>query len=156
MAHEFGHFFDFANNVNSFKKCDKDNTCEIENGSWTEFSWDNSKSLRKDYKFAQQDGLCFYNCEGNFIAEEKADELYSEMFQTNLISTYAATNPWDDFADSLAYFVMHKFLDMKYIIKTPISTYDVSDFFYSEKFNEKYLFLDNFLRRKNLVYPGQK
>jgi hypothetical protein len=53
-------------------------------------------------------------------------DLYQHLYASSFISTYASTNPWDDFADSLAYYFSAENLKATYILDTAQGTsYDV-------------------------------
>ena len=67
IAHEFGHFFDFANDVNTFSmdkmKCPRwlnSEHCKSRKGSWSEFSWVAPEVVNESNKIKGRDGLCFY------------------------------------------------------------------------------------------------
>jgi len=156
VAHEFGHIFDFSNNLNEFINCGADSADKCDHpkpGSWSELSWASSKvALGKD-DFYQRVGLCFYGCQDTFILQEDISQLYSELYSSTFISTYAATNPWDDFAESLAYIAMEKYLKPRYMIAYDGETFDVMAKLRRANFSDKYTFIDDFLKRSDIIYP---
>lgn len=156
IAHEFAHFFDFANNVNQFEKCYGDEyQCPATKGSWTELSWSNEYRINDANYFTNSSALCFYLCDNSYIDISDINNIYTNLFSTNFISTYAATNPWDDFAESLAYYVMDKYLETDYVLKTNQGLdFDVIQSLHSDDFASKYKYVDEFLSGKNIKYPG--
>ncbi len=163
IAHEFGHMLDFANDVNKLedKTCGKNDPengpyeeCKMDQESWAGFSWMTNKNAWAHSDFTLRPELCFYWCNGKFIGLEKLPETYLGLAQTDFISTYAATNPWDDFADSLAYFVMSLNFPFSYVIQIPNgSNYNIIEKLHSHKFTKKYDYLKNFVERNDLIYP---
>ncbi len=84
-------------------------------------------------------------------------QVYADLSQTNFISTYASTQPWDDFADSLAYFLISQNLNANYLIDTKQNSsphvFDIMAKLHSDLFAEKYQYIQNFMNRKDLYYP---
>src|SRR5690606_22583672 len=104
--------------------------------------------------FFRRNDLCFYWCNGSVIAKDDIPTLYAELFATDFLSTYATTQPWDDFADSLAYFVMDKNLATTYVIKLDNGDqYDITKKLHSKVFAKKYKYLQDFVNRDDIIYP---
>lgn len=81
-------------------------------------------------------------------------DLYQGLAASSFISTYASTEPWDDFADSLAYYMMYNRLGTSYKIDTAHGTvYDIMEKLRSPIFATKYEYIERFLNRTDIVYP---
>lgn len=160
ISHELGHIFDFANHLNQTQKCKPNNTvpeseeCELAPNSWGALSWQTTLKPKPEYEFNNRAGLCFYDCKTHTLSPNDVPDLYSRLSQTNFISTYATTQPWDDFADSFAYYLVAKNLNISYIINTQQGqSYDIIQKLKSPIFVEKYGFIESFLNRSDLFYP---
>lgn len=160
IVHEFGHIFDFANQVNQFTNCPDidnkaDSECAAVPDSWSSLSWKNYDETNSQNDFAKRANLCFYSCaQTTPLMAADVPLIYQGLANSNFISTYAATNPWDDFADSLGYFIVDQQLKSSYIIDTNQGErYDMIEKLHSEKFATKYNYLRDFLQRTNLQYP---
>ncbi|MBO9668633.1 MAG: hypothetical protein J7501_17680, partial [Bdellovibrio sp.] len=116
LAHEFGHLFDFANGVtqveNSIENCENQTLNEendhpqkckpsMRKGSFGSFSWKNLDSPLLEKDFYGRNRLCFYRCK-TFMTNDEMLKLYQGLAASDFISTYAATNPLDDFAEAWA------------------------------------------------------
>ena len=160
ISHELGHIFDFANHVNQTQKCRPNGTsseseeCDLAPNSWGAISWQTTLKPKPEYEFNNRSGLCFYDCQTLSLGPDDVPHIYADLSQTNFISTYATTQPWDDFADSFAYYLMTKNLNLSYIISTQQGySYDIIQKLKSPIFVEKYGFIENFLNRSDLFYP---
>jgi hypothetical protein len=77
LAHEFGHLFDFTNQLNKISDCKWEKApngdyvhigkCEVVPGSWGAFSWTHIDEVRAEQEYAHRKELCFYFCNGKFI-----------------------------------------------------------------------------------------
>jgi Putative zinc-binding metallo-peptidase len=108
FAHEFGHLFDFANAVNQFdynEKCAESGECVSVPGTWSAFSWKTLNAHHANADYTHANLLCFYGCE-KVMSQTQAVELYDGLQTSPFISNYAATNAWDDFAETVAYYVL--------------------------------------------------
>jgi hypothetical protein len=161
VAHEFGHIFDFANELNKTKDvcADKEidgkiTECEMAEQSWGAISWITRNRPRLENDFINRSSLCFYSCNQKFIATSNINNLYSDLYNTNFISTYSSIQPWDDFADSLAYYLVRQNLDTKYIVNTAQGvTFDMIMKVNSPVWSDKYNYIKNFLERTDIIYP---
>lgn len=159
FSHEFGHVFDFANDLNQTVSCEKaDHTtepdCLMAENSWGAISWISPLKAKPEFDFSKREQLCFYSCNNTFVSQEDISKLYSDFVKTNFISLYSATQPWDDFAESFAYYLMWKNLKTPYFVNTQQGMQlDVIDQLNSPRFAEKYNYIDNLLKNKNLKYP---
>lgn len=153
VAHEFGHIFDFANNLNATDPACEGDACPFAKASWGELSWESPQLANAENDFMDRTGLCFYWCETNTINLDRVPQLYRDLQRSNFISTYAASNPWDDFADSLAYFSTQHYLQTKYAIDTKQDAkYDIMRKLKSENFRSKREYIQRFLRSE-INYP---
>lgn len=153
VAHEFGHILDFANELNN--PCENGQECARKAGTWGDIGWLTNKKPRPENDFHQRTALCFYWCEGKSINPALTPELYRELvLRTDFLSTYATTQPWDDFADSLAYFLLHEKLGASYQLHTGQGdSYDIMAKIESPVFARKRRFLEDFLQRTDIRYP---
>ncbi len=158
IAHEFGHNFDFANKLNTMKNCDQakdeDAECEMSEKSWGAISWITNIKPKPANDFTNIKGLCFYWCKENALKFTDVPQVYSDLAKTNFISLYATTQPWDDFADSIAYYLVSQNLNTSYTIDTrQENSYDIMAKLHSPLFAEKYQYIENFLNRTDIQYP---
>lgn len=162
IAHEFGHIFDFANGINRYasdecrRKQEKDSSiaCELHPESWGALSWITDQTAKPENEFPNRKNLCFYWCEDHPLNRSIASSLYESLDRSAFISIYATTQPWDDFADSLAYFLMAENLKTRYLLDTAQGrTYDVMAKLRSPQFASKHQFLKSFMNRNDLRYP---
>lgn len=159
IAHEFGHIFDFANDINAFKTCKEypdegDPECEMAEGTWGAISWITESTAKPANEFPNRKGLCFYSCGQTPLSPELAPQIYADLHKTEFISTYATTQPWDDFADSLGYYLSAQNLKTRYILDTRQGQqYDIIEKLYSPVFAKKYQYIEQFLQRSDIVYP---
>ncbi len=154
VAHEFGHIFDFANDVNKTKCGNGDDGCAMAEDNWGRFSWQSYSKVKPESDFPLRSSLCFYWCGKNPLPKTAVNEVYSGLANTNFISTYATRNPMDDFADSIAYYLMAKHMDTRYVIDTKQGiTYDIMAKLHSPLFAKKYEYIEKFLSRTDIVYP---
>ncbi len=165
VAHEFGHILDFANKVNQFKEaCPEWNgtglepECEMKEDSWGALSWKTNKTPRVENDFSNRTGLCFYWCGQMPLAQTTISQVYNDLIEkSDFISLYSTTQPWDDFADSLAYYVTSNYLHQSYVIDTKQgSQYDIMKKLKSSLFAKKYQYIERFLQRTDLIYPTPK
>ncbi|MGE3260932.1 MAG: hypothetical protein AB7K68_04045 [Bacteriovoracia bacterium] len=160
ITHEFGHIFDFANNLNQTQNCttpvDKTQQpeCEMVPGSWGSISWATSQKAKPENEFPLRKYLCFYWCNGQTIAHNDVLNVYSGLADTDFISLYATSQAWDDFADSLAYYLSYKNLGASYSIDTKQGpSYDIMEKLHAPIFAKKREYIERFLERSDIVYP---
>jgi len=157
IAHEFGHIFDFANHVNQTTICDPDekpSRCQMLPNTWGALSWKTADGVLPSSDFENRGRLCFYWCSSNYMSQALVPSVYKGLASVNFMSLYAATNPWDDFADSTAYYLMSQKLDAEYWIETKTGkNYDIIRKLYSPLMKEKLSYLKKFYSRKDLKYP---
>lgn len=102
IAHEFGHIIDFQRRLNGF--C-ADGSCPL--GPWTRISWISGRSTRYDARFPARLKLDFYGS-GPKLTKADVEPAYAQLASTDFISLYASTNYYDDFAETLAYYLLSK------------------------------------------------
>jgi len=157
ISHEFGHFFDTPNNVNVLeneKECEKKKwkNCKLKSG-WPEFSWKNSSIVKEKYDFNFRHRLCFYRCSEK-LNIGAVNAIYPGLSNTNFISTYGATNPWDDFAEALAYWVADKYLNAQsHILLKNGYKFDIMSHLHSNLLKEKVDFIEDLMNSPDLKYP---
>ena len=161
VTHEFGHLFDFSNHLNKKLSCTKDpndpedEICEMAPESFGAISWKTTHSPRPENEFLNRNRLCFYRCENGTINRNEINDLYRNFYEkTNFISLYSTTQPWDDLADSMAYYLMASQIHATYKIDTKQGVvWDMMQKLRSNQFLPKVQYLENFLKRDDIQYP---
>lgn len=156
ITHEFGHIFDFANQLNKTTECSDPtgNECPLAQGTWGSISWLTINTPKPANEFQNRSSLCFYWCDRSPLNPNQVPQVYKDLWSTDFISTYATRQPWDDFADSLAYFAMDQNLQTTYAINTKQGhIYDSMAKLHSKKFAQKREYLSHFINREDLIYP---
>lgn len=154
IAHEFAHFFDAANQVNAQELCDKKqkNQCPFKKESWGALSWQNMNTVKTIDDFPKRRDLCFYWCKNNYLPKTAILPLYKNLEDSRFISTYAATNASEEFADSFAYFIMHEYLNSDFSFMLPQGQkYNVMTKLESPVFAPKLHYLKSLV--KDIKYP---
>lgn len=161
LVHEFGHQFDFANDVNAtVEGCepsftdDEPKECEFLPGTWGALSWKTDRTPLPEQDFAGRKGFCFYGCGAATTSRTQARDMYRGLFDSSFINAYAATNPFDDFADALAYYAAASYLKQNVWIDDGQGTrYDLTMKLKSERFRSKLEYLEKFLSGADIKYP---
>ncbi len=161
VTHEFGHIFDFANDINKTQNCPEPKSedeempeCRLAENTWGDIGWQTTRLPHPINEFPKRKSLCFYGCEGKPMSKGDIPEVYQALHQTDFISTYAATNPWDDFSDSLAYYLMREKLNTSYFVMTEDGAdYDIIKKLDSILFARKSNYIKNFLNLDEIKYP---
>lgn len=152
IAHEFGHIFDFANQLNNFEETK--NGWEAKPGSWSALSWKTFETPKDQFNFQDRDKLCFYWCEGKTIARENINQMYADLSKTNFMSFYASTNPYDDFAETMAFTYLRKGLHSTYILNTGAGeSYDMMRKLRSPLLKSKMNYIHKLMTSPDLRYP---
>lgn len=164
LDHEFGHLFDFANHLNSLDDCkwQQDGkgggqmvgACTATAGSWTSLSWATIKAPLAADDYPMRSQLCFYFCNGHFIAPADAVVLFSQLMNTNFVSTYASWNMYEDWAENFAYYLMTRERGLGLTMETGGTTFDLTGHFNSSLLDSKRAYVENFLN-KPYYYPGE-
>lgn len=157
VVHEFGHFLDYANGVNQFAwdQCADDaKECHSRENTWSSLSWKSNKEPHPTDSFPLQKKLCFYGCKDQFIYSNQFQDLFSSLVKTSFISNYAATNPWDDFAETVAYYVTDKEVGFSFDLNIPNGeSIDMAQRLYDPVLAKKLRYLDDFFSDPDLQYP---
>ena len=156
VAHEFGHFFDFGNDVNEFKagNCKEENEDCMASSAWSKLSWKTMKIPLESQDYSYRYRLCFYRCT-EVLAPDILEELYTGLDHTNFISSYASTNPWDDFAETVNYLTSLNYLQARAKVAAGKKgvVLDITSKLKSSRFKAKRAFVENLLTSKELKYP---
>lgn len=159
IVHEFGHLFDFANHLNRYADpncapASRGRECEMHPESWGALSWVTPHTPKPENEFPHRTGLCFYWCDGHPLRREVIPTLYSGLDRTSFLSAYATTQPWDDFAESLAFHLTSESLGSTYVVDTAQGPlYDLMAKLGSPVFATKRAYLRAFLERSDIRYP---
>jgi hypothetical protein len=136
VTHELAHLFDFLNTANNFKcensegfDCNKRPSTAEEyqeflkhqvpvDDSWSSLSWKTGLEPNEKNNFPLQSKLCFYSCKDNLKMSDM-ETFYLQLDPTNFVTSYAASNPLDDFAESVTFYFMTQADDeLKFRIST--------------------------------------
>ncbi|MGE0173637.1 MAG: hypothetical protein AB7T49_12645 [Oligoflexales bacterium] len=162
VAHEFGHFLDFSNNLNEQINCSKktenpdDQVCDFADGSWGSLSWENTKTILPEFDFELRPELCFYWCDGKTLGKDQIDSVYQGLSNAPFVSTYSTTNARDDFAETFAYRLLNQYVDSKYSLVTPAPAqirYDIIEKLRGERMASKVEYVDDVIAKDDLKYP---
>lgn len=110
LTHELGHLIDFKNEVNSRWGSDTD---------WSELSWAAfSGRPLSNATFYLRDDFCFYNC-ASHLDPADAKAIYTSLQKSGFLSTYAASNAFEDFAEFWAWHLLRLYKNPHYTIEVP-------------------------------------
>ena len=152
LVHEFGHLFDFANNLNT--QCFPGAACRARAGSWTAISWQTTLRPKASADFPHRSDVCYYQCGGRVLPKSAIESVYSGLHATDFVTLYAGTNVYDDLAESLAFYYLEKEGDFSFNLDTRQgSTYDLLSKVNDPVFAQKRAYLEAFLQRKDIRYP---
>lgn len=165
VNHEFGHLFDFSNNLTSFDDCryvetepgkwERKGACSVRPGSFSEFSWKDIDHRNDLARFPYENDICFYFCNGKFLPLQAAIEIFSGITQTNFISIYASRFASEDWAETFAQLVAHKELGLNLSVESQGQAFNLSEHWRSEVMRPKNEFVEKFLNSK-FKYPGEE
>lgn len=93
IAHEFGHIVDFKRG--------------LQFSGWKKISWVSQQETRYDAAFPARRKLDFYG-DGPKMGKDDALAADQQLVATDFISLYAATNSYDDFAETFAHYAIWK------------------------------------------------
>ena len=149
FAHEFGQLFDFANQINQYQyneACSKTYSCLATPGTWSAISWRAEEERLSSSEFAYSTGFCFYACT-TALSPSLSGYIYDSFLLTNFISTYASSNPYDDFAETLAYYYTRNTLKKSIVLSSaPGKSVDLTERINSPLLNAKLRYVETFLR----------
>jgi len=164
MAHEFGHVFDFVNKFNQLLDCkwEKDpngdmrpvGSCTPAPDSWSALSWAGifQPLPANDYPLRKE--TCFYFCNGKFLSPNDSAVIFNGLMGSNFVSTYAASNMGDDWAESFAYYIVTKARGVQLQVETQGIAFDLTGHFHSSYMTTKRTYIENFLQGP-FLYPGE-
>jgi hypothetical protein len=141
LSHEFGHLFDFANDINNWGST-----------GWTSLSWETSNAPKADTDFPHRDGICYYTCTERPLSPSVIPALYAGFDKSRFVTLYAATNIYDDWAESLAFYMLEQ-EGMTYRLTTGQGEeYDLLAKLQAPQFADKLAWIERFLQGR-LQYP---
>lgn len=167
IAHEFGHILDMQHKVNDWDCVEvenKEKECTPKAGSWPELSWSKSYPNKEtpaddpwrltlwvpneSAAFANRNQLCFYACPEGHGTPSLMLPLYTDIQAGSFLTTYSATNAWDDFAETVAFYAGTRYTNMQYKVKLPTETeFDLSEKYLSaDQFRSKREWVENFFK----------
>lgn len=152
LVHEFGHLFDFANNLNT--QCFPGMACRAAPGSWTAISWATTLRPKAAADFPERRSICYYQCGNQVLPKSAIESVYSGLHATDFVTLYASTNVYDDFAESLAFYYLEKEGDFTFELDTRQgSTYDMLAKVKAPVFAAKRAYIEAFLQSNSIRYP---
>lgn len=153
MIHEFGHLLDFMNDVNKYNDDGFDKSFESNPQSFGFLSWRTTTIAKSNEDFPGRRQLAYYNVETP-ITRDQIIPLFTHFFETSFITLYASTNPWDDFAESLAMLLYSQVLNGSFVMDTAQGkSFDLTAKLQLPQFSQKRQYVENFLKRTDLKYP---
>lgn len=165
IAHEFGHILDFKLKVNDWSCNESGDTCTPRPASWPELSWSFSHPQQgqtpedpwglsawvpnASAAFDHRMELCFYGCPEGHGRPELMAPLYESLHQGSFLTTYSATNSWDDFAETVAFYAGTRYTSLRYAAVLPSGArFDlVEKYLHSESFRAKREWVERFFEK---------
>jgi hypothetical protein len=161
LAHEFGHLFDFANHLVQVSDCDWDDktdtqvgTCTVVPNTWGALSWSHAQKALPEQDYFLRDQTCFYSCNGKFLSPLATTTIFNGLMSSNFVSTYAASNMSDDWAESFAYYILSSAQPFNWQVETQGVTFDLTGHFHGDLLAGKRAYIQNFLNGP-VLYPGE-
>jgi len=161
LAHEFGHLFDFANHLVQVSDCDWDEetdsqigTCTVVPNTWGAFSWSHAQKALPEQDYFLRDKTCFYSCNGTFLSPADAVTVFDGLMTSNFVSTYAASNMSDDWAENFAYYILSKGRPFGWQVETQGVIFDLTGHFQGDLLAGKRAYIEKFLQG-SILYPGE-
>lgn len=148
VAHEFAHVLDSANDWN--KMLCEGTSCTFAPGTWGALSWASDRDALPTDEFPERHSLCFYSCETP-LSRTAIPAFYEHLAHSRFLGAYAATNPADDLAEGLAFYLLDEALSGTYVVDTRQGErYDMIAKLRSPAYAAKRQFLRDALSRTNL------
>ena len=147
LMHELGHLIDFDNNITGHCYFD----CKTTKVGWQNLSWESESVPQDSGTFFERDDFCYYDCAAHLPLSD-ALKIYQSLAHSAFVSTYAATNVLEDFAENWAWYQMRKFKSPHYVIQIP-NQGDVdmdASFSSNSRLQEKMKFIDELWNSKDL------
>jgi hypothetical protein len=161
LAHEFGHLFDFANHVVQVSDCEWDDktdsqvgTCTVVPNTWGALSWSHAQKALPEQDYFLRDKTCFYSCNGTFLSPADTVTIFNGLMTSNFVSTYAASNMSDDWAESFAYYILSAAHPFNWQVETQGVTFDLTGHFQGDLLAGKRTYIESFLNGA-ILYPGE-
>lgn len=159
LNHEFGHLFDFSNNLNATTKCSdnefqEDGDCVPLPNTYGALAWKDFFTPKEEYDFSFRGDVCFYFCNGKFIQKQNAPVLFKSILNSGFQSPYTGVNMGEDFGDTFALFLAHKEFGLDYGVMVDGNYINLSEHFYSDHLKLKREYLEKFMK-SDYHYPGE-
>ena len=150
IVHEFGHLFDFANDVNDTEGF----SGKLKAGTYGAIGWETMYKPKAGNDFANRTKLCFYRC-GSTLPASTVPAIYGELHdKTNFLNTYTARNPYEDFADTFSFYYFFKLTKHDYKLDTKQGkVYDMREALASDALAAKVKYLEAFEANEDKRYP---
>jgi len=108
LLHEFGHVLSIGLGQVAPFGIPVEKLGGIQQFGFSSLSWkirENHFESIFDENFAQRGWVKYYSFQKSYLSPRAAPDLYKRLAETNFPTLYAATNPFDDFAESFATYV---------------------------------------------------
>jgi hypothetical protein len=152
LAHEFAHLFDFANGISH--RCFPGEECPVAPESFAGHSWETTLKPLATQDFVHREKICYYQCQDEPLPARAVRPLYAGLHRSNFITLYAATNVYDDFAESVAFYLLDQLGDATFGLDTRQGDhYDLLGGVGSARFASKKHFIEQFLAASTIRYP---
>jgi hypothetical protein len=107
VSHEMGHLLDFTHGLNNYDcvgEAHEDlSNCTFRAGSWGALSWRTPGEVLPQDDFTNRSKLCFYDCPSGTVPPDQMHATYEGFLKSSFASLYGSQQPWDDFAESVAF-----------------------------------------------------
>lgn len=150
VIHEFGHLFDFANDLNA------QSGTGFAEGTWGALSWKSLTVPLPNVDYPDRKNVCFYDCGDHPLSETIVPRVYQDLYsKSNFLNTYTSRNAREDFADTFAFIFTYELLpELSYVLETKQGDrFDFGEELKSTRMESKVKFVEAFLRKDNLLYP---
>ncbi|RYZ85385.1 MAG: hypothetical protein EOP04_16105 [Proteobacteria bacterium] len=143
LLHELAHALDYLRGYNLPKEHAEYLT------SWTHIAWTDLDKVREEFDFPYRKSICLNGCSGDFIEPRQAHVVYREMAMAGFISQLSTTNAREDFADTFAYYVLDRFMQVNVSVRANGFDYSINKTLASPKFRVKIAFIDHVIAGLN-------
>jgi len=135
LLHELGHTFDYEAKYNVAKgdpAFDK---------SWTHLSWEDIAAISTSSDFDQRKSICLNRCQGHYLSAASAGGFYRDLFSHGFLSQLSAINAMEDFAESFAFYIAQKYMNIEFEVEASGKRSSVSAAMNDQRFREKLRYL---------------
>ena len=124
-------------------------------GSWGDLSWTSFSKPKAAFDFTNRNKICFYDCGSHPLKKEVIPTLYADLTKSNFLNTYTSRNPYEDFADTFAFYVMFNTVaSITYSLDTQQgAVYDIRKQLASDRMKPKVDYVKAFLAGASIKYP---